>query len=257
MPAAGPVQPGRPPDRRDVAAADGVSPGVRDPVRRRERGLRGAPQQRLTHLQPEARRGRGRREAQAPRPQARRLRHLPAAPRPRPKPHQRRYGTLSAVGFSSLLWHGMAWRGSGGWMHENNNSTSLVCARSRMQGSSSPGGRAAARARSRRRCCATRGRRGRAPTPRATSSGTASTPRTPPTRCSPTRSSCRAYSSSREPQPRNGLPPPFFVLCIRRSTYLAASVVPSCYCVSCACLSVCLSMISRSFVMLWKDLGVL
>lgn len=150
-----------------------------------------------------------------------------------------------------MAWHGMAWRGSGGWMHENNNSTtSLVCARSRMQGSSSPGGRAAARARSRRRCCATRGRRGRAPTPRATSSGTASTPRTPPTRCSPTRSSCRAYSSSREPQPqpRNGLPPPLYVpCCFCRSVLLLCLV----------CLSVCLSMISRSFVMLWKDLGVL
>jgi hypothetical protein len=85
------VQPGRPSDRRDVAAAHGVPPGVRHPVRRRQRWLRGAPQQRLPRLQPQARRRRGRRQAPPPGPQARRLRHLPAAARPRQQPHQRRY----------------------------------------------------------------------------------------------------------------------------------------------------------------------
>jgi hypothetical protein len=85
------ARPWRSADRRDFAAADGVPPGVHHPVRRRQRRLRGAPEQRLPDLQPEARRGRGRREAAAPGPEARRLRHLPAAAQPRQQPHQRRY----------------------------------------------------------------------------------------------------------------------------------------------------------------------
>lgn len=249
---AGPVQPGRPPDRRDVAAADGVSPGVRDPVRRRERWVRGAPQQRLTHLQPEARRGRGRREAQAPRPQARRLRHLPAAPRPRPKPHQRRYGTLSAVGFSSLLWHGMAWHGEGqvgGCMRiitvqQVSSVLDRECrvlrvpagvlrhGHDRDVGAVPPGGAGDVHQRHGLRLL------GRLPPHGRRQQGARR--RAPPAGPTAHRVSHSHATASRRP-----------------STYL-----PCCFCRSVlllclVCLSVCLSMISRSFVMLWKDLGVL
>lgn len=89
---AGAVRTGGEADRRDVAAADGVPPGVGDAVRRRKRRrVRGAAEQRLADVQREAGGGLRQHQEAALGPQARRLRHLQPAPRPRHQPHCRRY----------------------------------------------------------------------------------------------------------------------------------------------------------------------
>ena len=97
---------------------------------------------------------------------------------------------------------------------------------------------------------------GRAPTPRATSSGTASTPRTPPTGCSPTRCCSRACSSSPD-EMRGSLraentlqfPAPFHHPTSKCTTLLfCRSVLLACLLF--VCLLVFPSMISGSFVLL-------